>query len=112
MKRFQMMALMLAAGAFAGLAMLGSAHAGVSAIVTVAEESETDSKTSKQVKVECEVPSALRSGGGARIKGAEGDVALIASQPVRTSVWRAKAVEVNRTSEEWQLTAYAICLDN
>jgi hypothetical protein len=81
---------------------------GVSGLEIVTTQSANDSAGSKVIGASCPAGKQLL-GGGARIVGAAGSVALDESYPLTATQWRATATEVVATGANWYVNAYAIC---
>jgi hypothetical protein len=77
--------------------------------VEVVESTRADNSLgTKSLDVSCPGGKKL-IGGGARIFGAGGDVALDESYPKDATHWSATAYEVNATLVNWHLIGFAIC---
>jgi hypothetical protein len=81
---------------------------GLSGLEIVTASSASDSSGSKFVEASCPGGKQL-VGGGARIVGAGGSVALDESYPLTSTKWRAYAYEVNATAVSWRVDTFAIC---
>ena len=81
---------------------------GVSAVQIVTADSADNSVPFKPIDVTC--PGGKKVlGGGARLFGAGGDVAIDESYPTDASTWHAVGYEVIGTALSWHISAYAIC---
>ncbi len=81
---------------------------GVSGLEIVSTQSANDSTVAKILSANCPAGKQLL-GGGARIVGAAGSVAVDESYPLTATQWRATATEVVATGANWYVNAYAIC---
>jgi len=81
---------------------------GVSGVQIVSADSASDSTAFKPIDVSCPGGKKLL-GGGARLYGATGDVALDESYPTDATTWHAYGSEIVATAVSWHVTAYAIC---
>jgi hypothetical protein len=81
---------------------------GVSALEIVSVQGALDSLSGKVVSVNCPAGKKLL-GGGARLIGEAGNVALDESYPLTATQWRAYGTEVNATAGNWRIDAFAIC---
>jgi hypothetical protein len=90
------------------------AAAGVAGHEIVRVQSEETSESFRQVFAECPVGKVV-VGGGAELVNLDGSFTLISSVvidisvPANTKRWVADAHELNPTTEDWTLVAYAIC---
>jgi hypothetical protein len=81
---------------------------GLSGVEIVTAESPHSSANSKTLDIGCPGSKKL-IGGGARLYGAGGAVALDESYPKDATTWRATGDEVNLTPASWWVVGYAIC---
>jgi hypothetical protein len=81
---------------------------GVSAVQIVTADSASDSTAFKPIDVSCPGGKKLL-GGGARLYGAPGDVALDESYPTDATTWHAYGSEIVATGVSWHISAFAIC---
>ena len=80
----------------------------MSAVQIVTADSADNSVPFKPIDVTC--PGGKKVlGGGARLFGAGGDVAIDESYPTDASTWHAVGYEVIGTALSWHISAYAIC---
>ena len=75
---------------------------------TISTQSANDSTGAKVLSANCPAGKRLL-GGGARIVGAAGLVAVDESYPLTATQWRATATEIVATGVNWYVNAYAIC---
>lgn len=81
---------------------------GVSGLEIVMVSSANDSYGLKVATASC--PTGKRViGGGGRLVGAPGFVALDESYPLGTTQYRAYGTEINATANNWRVDAFAIC---
>jgi hypothetical protein len=81
---------------------------GLSGVEIVSAETAHDSASSKGLDIACPGSKKL-IGGGARLYGAAGLVALDESYPKDATTWRATGDEVTATGISWWVVGYAIC---
>jgi hypothetical protein len=82
--------------------------AGVSGLQIVSADSANDSTAFKPIDVSCPGGKKL-VGGGARLYGAAGSVALDESYPLDATTWHAYGAEIVATALSWHVSAFAIC---
>jgi hypothetical protein len=81
---------------------------GLSGVEIVSGQTANNSGSPKSLNVSC--PGAKKLiGGGARLVGQGGAVALDESYPSNTTVWSAYAYEIVPTGGNWRIDGYAIC---
>jgi len=81
---------------------------GISGLEIVTVSSATDSLGLKLATASCPVGKKVIGGGG-RLVGASGFVALDESYPLGTTQYRVYGSEVNPTASNWRVDAFAIC---
>ena len=81
---------------------------GVAGLETASATSAANATDFKDLTVDC--PSGKRVlGGGIRLTGADGFVAVDSSRPFDPDTWIGAGREVNATAVSWSITVYAIC---
>ena len=81
---------------------------GVAGLETASATSAANATDFKDLTVDC--PSGKRVlGGGIRLTGADGSVAVDSSRPLDADTWIGAGREVNPTAVNWSITVYAVC---